>query len=209
MASSSIGLTSCPRINPESILESDKCDSLLGEGEKLGSSLFKEEPSPRDVVEPVDSKSKIELSPQPSGQAMAIQVPSKLLQAPGVRSMKAIDHFRSLDSSDVMLSSLEPEDADEVPYFIQLYRPMIVKCVDCVPLLPQLRDIIDNQGTCIYQFFTKVLLCFYLYILYICMYLRFKYMLPCMVSTLLRLNALLFMCLLFALFSLTEFNDNF
>lgn len=147
MASSSIGLPSCPELNPGSILESDKCSSLLGEGEKLGSSLFKEEPSPRDVVEPVDSKSKKMMSPQTSGQAMAIQVPSNLHQAPGVRSMKAIDHFRSLDTSDVMLSSLEPEDADEVPYFIQLYRPMIVKCVDCVPLLPQLRDIIDSQGT--------------------------------------------------------------
>lgn len=146
MASSSIGLPSCPELNPGSILESDKCNSLLGEGEKLTSSLFKEEPSPRDVVEPVDSKSKKMMPPQTSGQAMAIQVPSNLHQAPGVRSMKAIDHFRSLDTSDVMLSSLEPEDADEVPYFIQLYRPMIVKCVDCVPLLPQLRDIIDSQG---------------------------------------------------------------
>lgn len=160
MASSSIGLTSCPEINPGSILESDKC-SFLGEGEKLGSSLFKEEPSPRDVVEPVDSKSKKMISPQTSGQAMALQVPFNLHQAPGVRSIKAIDHFRSQDSSDVMLSSLEPDDADEVPYFIQLYRPMIVKCVDCVPLLPQLRDIIDNQGICIYKFFTKVIVFLY------------------------------------------------
>lgn len=147
MASSSIGLPSCPELNPRSIQESDKC-SFLGEGEKLGSSLFKEEPSPRDAVEPIDSKSKKELSPQTSGQAMALQVPSKLHQVPAaIRSMKAADHYPSLDNPDYMLSSLEPEDEDEVPHFIRLYRPMIVKCVDCVPLLPQLRDIIDSQGT--------------------------------------------------------------
>lgn len=143
MASSSIGFPSCPDLNPQSM--QDKC-SFLGEGEKLGSSLFKEEPSPRDAVEPVDSKSKKELSPQTSGQAMALQVPSKLYQVPAIRSMKAVDHYPSLDNPDYMLSSLEPEDEDEVPHFIRLYRPMIVKCVDCVPLLPQLRDIIDSQG---------------------------------------------------------------
>lgn len=157
MASSSIGLPSCPELNPRSIQESDKC-SFLGEGEKLESSLFKEEPSPRDAVEPIDSKIKKELSPQTSGQAMALQVPSKLHQVPAIRSMKAVDHYPSLDNPDYMLSSLEPEDEDEVPHFIQLYRPMIVKCVDCVPLLPQLRDIIDSQGTptLFYQFLTKV-----------------------------------------------------
>lgn len=143
MASSSIGFPSCPELKPQSM--QDKC-SLLGEGVELGSSLFKEEPSPRDAVEPVDSKSKKELSPQTSGQAMALQVPSKLHQAPTIRSMKAADHYPSLDNPDYMLSSLEPEDEDEVPHFIRLYRPMIVKCVDCVPLLPQLRDIIDSQG---------------------------------------------------------------
>lgn len=157
MASSSIGFPSCPELNPQSM--QDKC-SFLGEGVELGSSLFKEEPSPRDAVEPVDSKSKKELSPQTSGQAMALQVPSKLHQAPAIRSMKAADHYPSLDNPDYMLSSLEPEDEEEVPHFIQLYRPMIVKCVDCVPLLPQLRDIIDSQGTHILSVFDKSLMVF-------------------------------------------------
>lgn len=135
MASSSISLPSCPELNPRSIQESDKC-SFLAEGEKYGSSLFKEEPRPRDVAEPVDSKSKNELPPQASGQAMA-----KLHQATGF--MKALDKYRSLDNPTH--SSLE-SDEDRVPLYIQLYWDLIVKFVDCVPLLPQLRDIIDKQG---------------------------------------------------------------
>lgn len=146
MASSSIDLISCSELDPGSMLESDKYNSLLGKGTKLGSSLFKEEPSPRDVVEPVDSKSKNEFSPQTSGQAMTIQVSSKLHQATGFRSMKALDKYRSLqDNPACVYSSLESDD-DNVPLYIELYRGLIVKFVDCVPLLPQLRDIIDKQG---------------------------------------------------------------
>lgn len=138
MASISIGLPSCPELNPRSIQESDKC-SFLAEGEKYGSSLFKEEPRPRDVAEPVDSKSKNELPPQTSGQAM-----TKLHQATGFHSVKALDKYgRSLVNP--MYSSLE-SDEDRVPLYIKLYWDLIVKFVDCVPLLPQLRDIIDKQG---------------------------------------------------------------
>lgn len=143
MVLSSIGLFSCFEFNFWSIQELDKC-SFFGEGEKLGSFLFKEELSLRDVVELIDFKSKKELFLQISGQVMVLQVLFKLYQVLVICFMKVVDYYLSLDNFDYMFFFLELEDEDEVLYFIQLYRFMIVKCVDCVLLFFQFRDIIDS-----------------------------------------------------------------
>lgn len=141
MVLSSIGFFSCFEFKFQSM--QDKC-SFFGEGVELGSFLFKEESSLRDVVELVDFKSKKELFLQISGQVMVLQVLFKLYQALIIRFMKVVDYYLSLDNFDYMFFFLELEDEDEVLYFIRLYRFMIVKCVDCVLLFFQFRDIIDS-----------------------------------------------------------------
>lgn len=142
MVLSSIGFFSCFEFKFQSM--QDKC-SFFGEGVELGSFLFKEELSLRDVVELVDFKSKKELFLQISGQVMVLQVLFKLYQVLVVICfMKVVDYYLSLDNFDYMFFFLELEDEDEVLYFIWLYRFMIVKCVDCVLLFFQFRDIIDS-----------------------------------------------------------------
>lgn len=143
MVLSSIGFFSCFEVEFNFQSMQDKC-SFFGEGVKLGSFLFKEELSLRDVVELVDFKSKKELFLQISGQVMVLQVLFKLYQVLVICFMKVVDYYLSLDNFDYMFFFLELEDEDEVLYFIWLYRFMIVKCVDCVLLFFQFRDIIDS-----------------------------------------------------------------
>lgn len=143
MVLSSIGFFSCFEVEFNFQSMQDKC-SFFGEGVELGSFLFKEESSLRDVVELVDFKSKKELFLQISGQVMVLQVLFKLYQVLVIYFMKVVDYYLSLDNFDYMFFFLELEDEDEVLYFIRLYRFMIVKCVDCVLLFFQFRDIIDS-----------------------------------------------------------------
>lgn len=143
MVLSSIGFFSCFEVEFNFQSMQDKC-SFFGEGVELGSFLFKEELSLRDVVELVDFKSKKELFLQISGQVMVLQVLFKLYQVLVIYFMKVVDYYLSLDNFDYMFFFLELEDEDEVLYFIRLYRFMIVKCVDCVLLFFQFRDIIDS-----------------------------------------------------------------
>lgn len=143
MVLSSIGFFSCFEVEFNFQSMQDKC-SFFGEGVELGSFLFKEELSLRDVVELVDFKSKKELFLQISGQVMVLQVSFKLYQVLVIYFMKVVDYYLSLDNFDYMFFFLELEDEDEVLYFIRLYRFMIVKCVDCVLLFFQFRDIIDS-----------------------------------------------------------------
>lgn len=142
----SLDLGSAPSLGQDSLLKSDESNSLrMDAGTKLGSSLFKDGSRPKGVSQDgrkpgEDSAGKSH--PQTSGPK---QVSPVLHQSRGGQSLKGVDTYRSVDVQEEMFSSLSPED-DSVPQYIQLYRPMIVKCVDCSPLLPSLRDIFNDQG---------------------------------------------------------------
>lgn len=73
------------------------------------------------------------------------KAPFVLNQNARIRSMKSDDRYRSLDTHTRKVSSLQQDDGG-FPFYIQLYKSMIVKCVDCRHLLPRLRDIFDEQG---------------------------------------------------------------
>ena len=141
----SLDLGSAPSLGHDSLLKSDEATSLrMDAGAKLGSSLFKDGSRPKGVSQ--DGTKPGEESAGKSHQTSGPkQVPPVLHQSRGGQSVKGGDTYRSVDVQEEMFSSLSPED-DSVPQYIQLYRPMIVKCVDCAPLLPSLRDIISDQG---------------------------------------------------------------
>lgn len=67
-------------------------------------------------------------------------------QGARIRSVKSDDRNRSFDSHTSKASSLQQDD-DRFPSYVQLYKSMIVKCVECSHLLPRMRDIFDDQGT--------------------------------------------------------------
>lgn len=74
------------------------------------------------------------------------KAPFDLNQKARIRSVKSDDRYRSLDAHTSKVSSLQQDDGG-FPSYIQLYKSMIVKCVECSHLLPRLRDIFDDQGT--------------------------------------------------------------
>lgn len=73
------------------------------------------------------------------------KAPFDLNQKARIRSVKSDDRYRSLDAHTSKVSSLQQDDGG-FPSYIQLYKSMIVKCVECSHLLPRLRDIFDDQG---------------------------------------------------------------
>lgn len=70
----------------------------------------------------------------------------ELNQGARIHSVKSDDRYRSFDSHTSKASSLQQDD-DRFPSYVQLYKSMIVKCVECNHLLPRMRDIFDDQGT--------------------------------------------------------------
>lgn len=55
--------------------------------------------------------------------------------------------IRSVKSDHTSKASSLQQDDDRFPSYVQLYKSMIVKCVECSHLLPRMRDIFDDQGT--------------------------------------------------------------
>jgi hypothetical protein len=163
----SLKLPSVPALDKTSLLQPENADSLRLESRvELGSSLFRDQVSTSgDGARPhgkstqeVASKAAAKTSPQKT----AIQAPEiantqfvKSSGQPKQRELKAdVEQFCSMKHGmERMMSSLEPEDGI-VPHYIRLYRKMIVKCVDCTPLLPQMRDIFDDQGGYSYFIFS-------------------------------------------------------
>lgn len=74
------------------------------------------------------------------------KAPFVVNQEARIRSVKSDDRYRSLDTHASKVSSLQQDDGG-FPSYVQLYKSMIVKCVECSHLLPRLRDIFDDQGT--------------------------------------------------------------
>uniref|UniRef100_K1QX86 RNA helicase n=1 Tax=Magallana gigas TaxID=29159 RepID=K1QX86_MAGGI len=68
----------------------------------------------------------------------------ELNQGARIRSVKSDDRYRSFDSHTSKASSLQQDD-DRFPSYVQLYKSMIVKCVECNHLLPRMRDIFEDQ----------------------------------------------------------------
>ncbi|XP_061171542.1 antiviral innate immune response receptor RIG-I-like isoform X2 [Saccostrea echinata] len=157
----SLKLDSAPLLDQKSLTQPSTSDSLqLPAGEKLGSSIFNEDSDQKYVLRQSVASKENEVTKhvqETSGQKMAIQRADVLYHRESNNSMKASGHVRagksmahdrqfiSYGDDEPMLSSLEPED-DIVPHYIRLFRPMIVKCVDSLHLLPMMRDIFEDQG---------------------------------------------------------------
>lgn len=146
----SLKLPSAPLLDKTSLTHPENADSLqLKSSEELGSSLFKEQSTAKDYAKPQrgasnqESAAKIVAEDIQRAGKQFIQTSGQLKD--GQPKEEAGQYLSMEYSQDNMMSSLEPED-DSVPHYIRLYRPMIVKCVDCLPLLPQMRDIFDDQG---------------------------------------------------------------